>query len=126
MLLDVSGHIVIVIIETDLANGHHLGVLCKLPVGFQVFLGHVPGVAGPCAHYGIDKGVLLCNGDGLLRGGNITADVVDEGDPLLVELRQKNVTILVKGFIVIMGVCIIKQVGYLLPGSHCCFFRSSR
>ncbi|MPN60183.1 hypothetical protein SDC9_207908 [bioreactor metagenome] len=56
------------VIQANFPNAHHLGVGRHLLQLVQVVPGDVVGVLGVDAYHGVDKGELLRQADGILRG----------------------------------------------------------
>ena len=63
-LLDRPGDVLIVVVQADFPDGHHLLLLGKLAVEGDQPLVHMVGVVRVGAHRGVDEVVALGEGDG--------------------------------------------------------------
>ena len=118
-LLNSSGHILIVIVQADLADGPYLGIILSesavlLDQGFV----HMVGIVGMAAYSTVDPVVFRCKTDACLRRFQIAGGVHEISDSLLRKICQQLRQVIVKAAVIHMGVG-IKQV-------HPCSFRCCR
>ena len=109
-LLDFPGDVLIVVIQADFPDGHHLRVLPdQLPVGVQKIFRHFVRGIRVGTDGGVDKGIPLCQGAGGFGGKKAAAGVHQQTDACFRQSGDEGFPVRVKGPVVQMGVGIKKH-----------------
>ena len=122
LLQAVGGMFIVVVIQTDLPDGHHPGIGAPGFDLFQVLQAAVADLFRMDPHCRPHKGVLVGQGKGRLGAGNVTAGINDPGHGLS-DGTEQLFPVFVKILHVHMGVG-IEQRKLMHVISPCCRRRS--
>ena len=103
-LLDIPGDVLIVVVQADLSNGHHLAVLPgQLPIPVQRSFIHLVRRVRVGANGGVNIAVFPGQNAGRLAGGQAAPRIHQKPDPAPRQSLQQRRPVLVKSPVIHMG-----------------------
>ena len=114
LFLHVPGRQIVIVIQADLPQGHHLGMGQQGFQLIQVIRRRVLGLVGMDARGGIDERILLRQGDAAAGGGQIAAHADAPFHAALPQTGDGLGPVLVELFVVQMAMGIKQLHGFLL------------